>query len=416
MSEAKMTNKQTLSTQRRASTQDMRETEIHDTTEQERTEVDDASVEVTTDPHRPSPRTTRAARPKHTKARSERPDTARPRAPKASPTTVDSKTPSGTPTATERSAGTERSSPPAKAVVERRAIADEARSRRRAAQAEVDSALAAAGLGTDSIRLFLDDLAKHPLPSAAEQVELAKRVREGDEAAKTEMVAANLRLVVHWARRYQDRGVELSDLIQEGTFGLIRAVEKFDWRRGFKFSTYATWWVRQSLQRAVHNHGQAIRLPMEAAERSRRVDNVTRELAADLGRVPTEEEIAVASNLSHAQLSDVRHAARVVASLDQAVGPEGETSLGDLVVGPDTSFEEDIDESISREMLRKAVAELDHLERQVVTLRFGLNGDRPASLEATARILGIGPRRARRLEAEALRRLADHPALRSSAA
>jgi RNA polymerase primary sigma factor len=288
--------------------------------------------------------------------------------------------------------------------------------RRRTMQAEVDSALQAAGLGADSIRLFLDDLAKHPLPSAQEQVELAKRVREGDEEAKAEMVAANLRLVVHWARRYQDRGVELADLIQEGTFGLIRAVEKFDWRRGFKFSTYATWWVRQSLQRAVHNHGQAIRLPMEAAERSRRVDNVTRELAADLGRAPTEDEIAMAANLSASQLADVRHAARVVASLDQAVGPEGETSLGDLVVAQDTSFEDEVDESISREMLRSAVEELDELERQVVTLRFGLQGDRPASLEATARILGIGPRRARRLEASALAKLAENPRLRTSAA
>ena len=272
------------------------------------------------------------------------------------------------------------------------------------------------GGGPDLMRLYLDDVGRVPLPTAEQQVRLAQRIEEGDEEARAEMIAANLRLVVHWARRYQDRGVELSDLIQEGTFGLIRAVEKFDWRRGFKFSTYATWWVRQSLQRAVHNHGQAIRLPMEAAERSRRVDNVSRELAADLGRAPTEEEIAIASNLSQSQLSDVRHAARVVASLDQAVGPEGETSLGDLVVGPETSFEEDIDDSISRDMLRKAVEGLDALERAVVTLRFGLNGDRPASLEATARILGIGPRRARRLEASALSRLAEHPALKTSAA
>ncbi len=270
--------------------------------------------------------------------------------------------------------------------------------------------------GTDSLGLLLRDLDQYPMPDHEQQIALAKRVAAGDDRARKEMVAANLRLVVHWARRYQDRGVELSDLIQEGTFGLIRAVEKFDWRRGFKFSTYATWWVRQSLQRAVHNHGQAIRLPMEAAERSRRVDNVSRELAADLGRAPTEEEIAIASNLSQSQLSDVRHAARVVASLDQAVGPEGETSLGDLVVGPETSFEEDIDDSISRDMLRKAVEGLDALERAVVTLRFGLNGDRPASLEATARILGIGPRRARRLEASALSRLAEHPALKTSAA
>ena len=181
----------------------------------------------------------------------------------------------------------------------------EKKTRRRKASSDLEVALSSVGLGADAVRLFLDDLAKHPLPSPAEQVELAKRVRAGDEVAKAEMVAANLRLVVHWARRYQDRGVELSDLIQEGTFGLIRAVEKFDWRRGFKFSTYATWWVRQSLQRAVHNHGQAIRLPMEAAERSRRVDNVTRELAADLGRNPTEEEIAEASNLSSSQLADL---------------------------------------------------------------------------------------------------------------
>ncbi|NNN11120.1 MAG: sigma-70 family RNA polymerase sigma factor [Acidimicrobiaceae bacterium] len=292
----------------------------------------------------------------------------------------------------------------------------EKKTRRRKASSDLEVALSSVGLGADAVRLFLDDLAKHPLPSPAEQVELAKRVRAGDEVAKAEMVAANLRLVVHWARRYQDRGVELSDLIQEGTFGLIRAVEKFDWRRGFKFSTYATWWVRQSLQRAVHNHGQAIRLPMEAAERSRRVDNVTRELAADLGRNPTEEEIAEASNLSSSQLADVRHAARVVASLDQAVGPEGETSLGDLVIGSDTSFEDNVDEALARDQLRKAVEELDPLERAVVTLRFGLNGERPASLEATARMLGIGPRRARRLEASALDRLADHPGLKAPAA
>lgn len=302
-----------------------------------------------------------------------------------------------------------------RAVKEETEVA-EVKTKRKRAQSELETALASVGLGADSVRLFLDDLAKHPLPSANEQVELAKRVREGDDMAKAEMVAANLRLVVHWARRYQDRGVELSDLIQEGTFGLIRAVEKFDWRRGFKFSTYATWWVRQSLQRAVHNHGQAIRLPMEAAERSRRVDNVSRELAADLGRPPSEDEIAEASNLSSSQLSDVRHAARVVASLDQAVGPEGETSLGDLVVGSEANFEDSVDESLAREQLRRAVEELDPLERAVVTLRFGLNGERPASLEATARMLGIGPRRARRLEASALDRLADHPGLKAPAA
>ena len=296
---------------------------------------------------------------------------------------------------------------PAKAPRKRRSKSD---------AATVEAIFNISGQGADAVRLFLDDLARHPLPSPAEQVELAKRVRAGDESAKSEMVAANLRLVVHWARRYQDRGVELSDLIQEGTFGLIRAVEKFDWRRGFKFSTYATWWVRQSLQRAVHNHGQAIRLPMEAAERSRRVDNVTRELQNENQRNPTESEIAKSANLSLAQLADVRHAARVVASLDQAVGPEGETSLGDLVVGSENTFEDEVDEALTRDQLRKALEELDPLERAVVILRFGLDGNRPASLEATAKQLGIGPRRARRLEAAALDRLADHPGLKAPAA
>jgi len=200
----------------------------------------------------------------------------------------------------------------------------------RASRRRADSASTG---GPDLIRLFLDDMARHPLPTPEEQVELAKRVQAGDEEAKAAMVAANLRLVVHWARRYQDRGVDFADLIQEGTFGLVRAVEKFDWRRGFRFSTYATWWVRQALQRAVHHHGQTIRLPMEAAERARRVETVTRELAADLGRPPTDEELLEAADVTESQLSDLRLAAHVVASLDQPVGPDAEATLGELLAG-----------------------------------------------------------------------------------
>ena len=292
-------------------------------------------------------------------------------------------------------------------------IALQQRTRRRKGSAEsiAEAALTNMGSSTDSFRLFLDELACHPLPSPAEQVELAKKVRSGDESAKREMVAANLRLVVHWAKCYQNSGVEFSDLIQEGTFGLIRAVEKFDWRKGFKFSTYATWWVRESLQRAVRNQGGAIRLPLEAAERSRRVDNVARELASNLGRSPTEHEIAVASKLSTAQLADVRHSARVVASLDQPVGSESETTLGDLVVGSEGSFEDEVDEALARVQLREAVENLDLLERGVVILRFGLDGERPASLETTARLLGIGQRKVRRLEAVALGRLAGYQGL-----
>ncbi len=263
----------------------------------------------------------------------------------------------------------------------------------------------------DSVGLFLDELARHPLLSAAEQVELAQRAEEGDVEARRRMIECNLRLVVHWARLYQDRGVELGDLVQEGTFGLIRAVEKFDWRRGFRFSTYATWWIRQALQRAVHNHGQTIRLPMEAADRARLVDQAHRELATELGREPEDAELAEATGLSLAQLADVRQAARVVASLDQPVGADGETTLSELVAPPGEGFEGQVDTAMVAETLGRAVDGLAPLERDVVRLRFGLGGTEPVSLEATARRLGVGVRRARQAEADALAHLASHPGL-----
>lgn len=274
----------------------------------------------------------------------------------------------------------------------------------------------AVGANIDTVRLFLDDLAQHPLLTPEEQVALAKRVQAGDEEAKRAMIAANLRLVVHWARRYQDRGVDFPDLIQEGTFGLIRAVEKFDWRRGFRFSTYATWWVRQALQRAVHNHGQTIRVPMEAAERARRIDVAARELAADLGRPATDRELMESAGVSAAQLDDARQAARVVASLDQPVGADAETSLGELVEAPATSVEDEVGANLGIARLHEAVDGLDPLERAVIRLRFGLDTGEPASLEATAKSLGIGPRRARQLEATALSRLSDAAGLEVPAA
>jgi RNA polymerase primary sigma factor len=272
------------------------------------------------------------------------------------------------------------------------------------------------GGSPDLIRLFLDDMARHPLPTPEEQVELAKRVQAGDAEAKAAMVAANLRLVVHWARRYQDRGVDFADLIQEGTFGLVRAVEKFDWRRGFRFSTYATWWVRQALQRAVHHHGQTIRLPMEAAERARRAETVARELAAAKGRPATDAEVAEAAGITRSQLSDLRNAARVVASLDQPVGADAEATLGELLAGSTGSFEEDVDRNLGMEQLYRAIQDLEPLQQQVIRLRFGLDGAEPASLEATARSLGIGPRRARQLESAALAQLSSVPGLEALAA
>ncbi|MHB1986880.1 MAG: sigma-70 family RNA polymerase sigma factor [Acidimicrobiales bacterium] len=231
----------------------------------------------------------------------------------------------------------------------------------------------------DLMRLFLDDLGKYPLLSADAQVELAKRIEQGDEEAREHMIGSNLRLVVHWARRYQGRGVDLVDLVQEGTFGLMRAVEKFDWRKGFRFSTYATWWIRQALQRAVQSKGRAIRLPEDA-------------LAAELEADPDQARLP-----------------RVVASLDQPLTSEATATLGDVVATDDIPFEDDVVHSLSLGRLEQAIGRLPELEQSVVRLRFGLDGAAPASLEATARALGIGVRRVRRIEASALQFLAEQP-------
>ena len=249
----------------------------------------------------------------------------------------------------------------------------------------------------DSVRLFLDDLDRHPLPDPDQQTELAKRVVAGDEDARREMIAANLRLVVHWARRYQDRGVDFGDLVQEGTFGLLRAVEKFDWERGFRFSTYATWWIRQSLQRAVQQHSNTIRVPMEVAEAVQRVDRTTWELTTDLLREPTPAEVAEASGINSQGLRSLGDIARVVASLDQPIGADGGSSLGDLVGIDQESFEEDVERRMLMDQVAAAVDKLDKLDRDVVRLRFGLGGEEPASLQTTAKRLGIGVRRARQL-------------------
>jgi RNA polymerase primary sigma factor len=255
---------------------------------------------------------------------------------------------------------------------------------------------------SDSLGLLLRDLDQHPMPDHEGQIALARRVAAGDEEARREMVAANLRLVVHWARRYQDRGVEMADLVQEGTFGLLRAVEKFDWERGFRFSTYATWWIRQALQRAVQQHGRTIRIPLEVGERLQRLDATTAELAGRLGRRPTEEELTEATGMTLAERQSLEDVARVAASLDQPAAADSATTLGDLVAPDDEDWAGSVDQEMVLDRVREAVDRLPGIQRDVLRLRFGFGGDSPASLQATAERLGIGVRRVRRAEEEAM--------------
>jgi RNA polymerase primary sigma factor len=258
----------------------------------------------------------------------------------------------------------------------------------------------------DALRLFLDEIGQYPLLTAEQEVGLAKRIEQGDKAAKDEMVNANLRLVVHIAKRYQNQGLTLLDLIQEGIFGLIRAAEKFDWRRGYKFSTYATWWIRQALQRALQKQAREIHLPVHVAERARRIERVREELIKKLDREPTDEELSEATGLSVRQIVEVRDAARVVASLDQPVGEEADTSLGELLPGASNEFTEDIHLSLQEEDVRRAVTGLPEPQRSVVRLRYGIGGGDPMSLYRVGRELHMAPRRVRSIEEDALTTLA----------
>jgi len=259
---------------------------------------------------------------------------------------------------------------------------------------------------TDALQLFLNEVGRHRLLTAKEEVELAKRIERGDREAKERMINSNLRLVVSIAKKYQGHGLSLLDLIQEGIIGLIRAVEKFDWRRGYKFSTYATWWIRQAVQRGVANKAREIRIPVHIVEREQKISRAERDLTAKLGRPPEDPEIAKAAKLPLKQVREVRQAARAVTSLDRPMA-DSETSLGELMAGDEEGPEEEVSVSLDMEAVRRAVAELPDRERDVVKLRYGLNGDvQPASLEEIGRRLGITRERVRQIEADALERLA----------
>jgi RNA polymerase primary sigma factor len=277
--------------------------------------------------------------------------------------------------------------------------------RKEAESTYVNGELAAAT--TDALQLFLNEAAKWPLLTAQEEVELAKRIERGDQQAKERMINSNLRLVVSIAKRYQGHDLHLLDLIQEGIIGLIRAVEKFDWRRGFKFSTYATWWIRQAVQRGVANKSRTIRIPVHIVEREQKLARAERELLTELGRPPTEAEMAKRAKLPLKQVREVRQAARAVTSLDRPIGADNEATLGELVAGEESTPEDEVTYSLLEDALRTAVAQLPEREQRVVKLRYGLNGERdPKSLEAIGRELGITRERVRQIEAAALERLA----------
>ena len=272
---------------------------------------------------------------------------------------------------------------------------------------------------TDALQLFLNEAGRYALLTAAEEVELAKRIERGDKEAKDLMVNSNLRLVVSIAKKYQGHGLSLLDLIQEGIIGLIRAVEKFDWRRGFKFSTYATWWIRQAVQRGVANKSRTIRIPVHIVERETKISRAERDLTAKLGRPPSEEEVAKAAKLPLKQVREVRQAARAVTSLDKPIGSEGDSTFGDLFSDEHGEFEEEVHVSLEQETLHRALEKLPEREREVLRLRYGLDGAaNPKSLEEIGRRLGLTRERVRQIEGQALERLAvnrEIEALRTAA-
>jgi RNA polymerase primary sigma factor len=289
---------------------------------------------------------------------------------------------------------------PAKAA----AAADEKEKEKEAEAAAAEAAAAMSG-AADSLQLFLADVGKHKLLTAADEVILAKAIERGDPTAKRRMIESNLRLVVSIAKGYRGLGVPFLDLIQEGTLGLNRAVEKFDWRRGFKFSTYATWWIRQSVQRAVANHARTIRVPVHVVERQQKLSRAARRLEVELGREPTKEELAEATGLPMQHVDEALGAAHASVSLNQTVGADDEGELGDLFADREAAdpFEE-AEESLRRQGVRRALDALPERERRILELRFGFEGE-PWTLEAIGHELDLTRERVRQLEGQALARL-----------
>ena len=262
---------------------------------------------------------------------------------------------------------------------------------------------------TDALQMFLNEAARYALLTSEEETQLARLVAAGDKRARERMINSNLRLVVSIARRYQGHGLVLLDLIQEGIIGLIRAVDKFDYHRGYKFSTYATWWIRQAVQRGISNKSRDIRLPVHIAERAGKIARAERELGGELERVPNDEEVARRTDLTVKQIREVRASTKAISSLDRSVG-DGESTLGEMIPSDRPAVDEIVEDRLRVRALERALQTLPERDQKVLRLRYSLDGDKPASLEEVGRRVGLTRERVRQVEIQALETLAEHEA------
>ena len=274
-------------------------------------------------------------------------------------------------------------------------------------------------ISTDSLQLFLKDIGKVDLLTAAQEVELAKRIERGDQLAKQEMIEANLRLVVSIAKRYRNQGLPFLDLIQEGTIGLVRAAEKFDYRKGFKFSTYATWWIRQAVARALADKARTIRMPVHVVEKLNKIVRTERKLRAELCREPTALEIAIDLDLPLDEVEQIMRSSQTPVSLEKPVGDEEESEFGHFITDENVPLPDEVaDEAMRKELLRKILGTLSHRERRVLELRYGLDGEHPRTLDEVGRTFNVTRERIRQIENQSLKKLralADSISLRDVA-
>ena len=290
--------------------------------------------------------------------------------------------------------------------------------RPRHASSRVQGRVAASGdSSTDSLQRYLREIGRHPLLRAADEMRLARQIEEGDPSAREHLINSNLRLVVSIAKRYQNQGLPLLDLIQEGVFGLMRAVEKFDYRKGYKFSTYATWWIRQAVQRGLADRARTIRVPVHMVEREKKVGRVSARLEVDLGRDPTDDEVGLVAQLTVEEVAGCRDWARATTSLDRPVGDETGATAGDLTPSEEIPIEDEVLSRLSDDAVRRAVAALPERERDVLRARYGIGTtEPPETLTRIAERMGLSRERIRQIEVQALGHLASNRELEGSRA